>query len=238
MDERKMASLDDLKTANWWTNPLERLQAALTLDVAEILFPIGTIFEDFWHDSYRTYSAFLMLVDYRLATLPNGEERFGAILLRRCVAPRRMKFGFDCYRHSNPHLWLNAEDGYFTGCSKELMRVITPVIIKDQDGTDLETTFFLPSVEELHFNVNRRGDNWEESTWRFFMDVKWCLDYRRRLYGPSGKLGVPCWSRSEYPFYGNRWAFDEYGAPVSALPHDELFCAPACVIVGKAINKL
>lgn len=101
------------------------------------------------------------------------ERVLGAILLRKQASPYALPFfreqGGDFSSRAPKYFslkdWLNDENGYVAGCSSDLLKVVSEVIV-DQ----MPAAFFLPSLEELHLSPGF-NPNLERLTWEYFRDT-------------------------------------------------------------------
>lgn len=185
--------------------------------------------------------------------------QFDAPEVDRNLRDSRHLYGYNRYWYSNIRQWLNSrdaagswwrkqhdcdappeiaqsKDGYLRGCTEELLKVVTPVILQVPHtdniwrGTPdlIGASFFLPSVGELGFSFI---DNGFDAPWRYFGPHDDELNQSRRFFrDPSGVVQT-CLTRSAYHnttdgvFVATTDGFVSYSHACTTGA-----CAPACVI--------
>lgn len=194
-------------------------------------FRVGTIIPDLWTDPETgiIYSMPLILVDYRKVRLVDGNERFGAILLRQNASLASVCFDQKAsteFNHSDLKHWLNRGD-YFEGCSS-VLREVTAEIMLDREPVK----FFPPSLEELHLDPYDNPEL-EDLVWEYFRDTP--TDYTcpcpKRVFRNYFGTAQLCWLRSAYRSFAFRvWVAFTDGSAVYHGANFAIACSPACAV--------
>ncbi len=176
-------------------NLFRQLQLAVRNGTAVEKFPIGTEIPDVWTDvkSGTIYDAPLIVVDYRELKTSLTQTQFCATLLRKYLAPDAVPFDISSYDPEYADSWINTRFNptqrgesrwaplYVRGCSRELMEVISPVIIYTYErdrgvkqhylSRYLVDNFFIPDEIQLNFSREPYDAKGEIShTWQYFQD--------------------------------------------------------------------
>ncbi len=139
----------------------------------------------------------------------------------------------------------NTVNGFMKGLPEEFLEVVKPVKVKTylntciEDGSAVETwdRFFLPSLHQMHINVQVAD---EGETWDYWKQVLqsstpavWYKDnpLLMQYSGPSATSGQYCFFRSAFRNYAcNVWSVTPSGYVSDNAAFGAFRCVPACVI--------
>lgn len=156
-------------------NIFRQLRDAVRSGTARELFPTGTEIPDVWYSSTTKIDAPLIIVNYGTIRTPEGDKE-AVTLLRKYVACKRP---FDDrtveFPKSKLARWLATD--YASACSLALREVIKDSEIWCDPGTLFTTSWFIPSLEELHFEDS-------PESWEYFCDTAASLipSHKKRIF--------------------------------------------------------
>lgn len=215
---------------------LQGLREAMRVGVAEVYFPVGTVVPDTWTNtkSATIYQAPWIVVDYRMVRLATSKTRtLGAVLLRRQASPYKLPFFrskeiTSVIAEFSLRDWLNDEGGYMAGCSSDLLKVVSEVLIDQRTPV----MFFLPSLEDLHLSPEPNL-NIDRLAWEYFRDTPTAIndECEKRIFLDLEGRVRSFWLRSFGHNNDYVWSVRVIdGGAKELLPFLERAFVPACVI--------
>lgn len=234
-------------------NIFHQLQNALDDGTYREKFPVGTILPDIWTDltTGTTYDMPLRIVHYGEVTLTSGKKCLGATLQRVHASPNRIVFGRESkdfpygnsrYNISDANVYLNMDDesSYLSGCSADLRNSVAEVVLSvpaPNGSVDrVNSKFFLPSPEELHYDIENLGQaQIDLLAWEYFRDTPTDMDTpcKKRIFRTPNGSAQFCLLRSAYRGYVHFACGSATNGSASRLNADGAYsCAPVCVIIG------
>lgn len=242
-----------------YAQDLRQLQLAVRDGTAAEKFPVGTEIYDVWRDakSCMSYDAPLIVVDYRDLKTSSTRIQPCATLLRKYLAPITTCFDVS---GGNPqyceteidgflgHPQRHQEEMYVAGCSQELLKVISPVIIYtyEVDGDDRQCLvghrvdkFFIPGEVELNFAAEQYSASGEVShTWEYFRGARpyyfqgdLVKEWReKRTFCDNNGTPQSFWLRDHYPRSRGQRQYSEGGRAFTCSNKSLHYILPACVV--------